>query len=684
MTRYTKTTLSSGYQSAAQIETNLTNIQTAITDSLSRKAGDLPNAMETQLDMNSNRVINLPSPASSSDAARWIDVTAATNVTGIVAPSQSGNSGKFLSTDGTSAIWQDVTAQYPTQTGNANKPLTTDGTSVSWGTVKSNYITHLSSKSNSVSRTLLTKLDDFVSVKDFGATGDGVTDDTTAINNALAASYHVYFPQGTYKISSTLTVSLNSAKLIGAGINLSVITSNSTTAKCITVNASLADIEIAGLTLTRSVTAASGGTGLDVSLGTTRAKIHDLIIQSQYIGIHLGPTGYSEFYDTVVQLNKDDGVKLVNSASVGQVQWQLRNILSTQNDGKGFNLTSIAGPANLALGDWVNLSTFANTSNGILVSGVACPVNGLRLTGGFIGEDGATSIYLDTYGYGHKIVGVEIELTGSSLTGSAGATAASNVGSGIIVTANNRDILISSCYIIGTSASGIRSSGTDISVIGCRVKDCAQAAIVSDQIGVAEVTGNLMVVGCEIGNTGAGTAQKYGVYAVTDNVVIVGCDLSNNATSNIGSDVTLTNSIVVGNLPGSVVDVHPNGMRGFTVAGLVVGAATGGDKGAGTINVSSNIYKNNTAYTNPDYVIEYWLDGKIEKFKHNEGASTYDHIPSLEEIEDHMKKTYQLPRVDTKSPTGIFDRADIALEKLEEAFIHLIDMNKRLKKLENN
>jgi len=44
-----------------------------------------------------------------------------------------------------------------------------------------------------------------VSVKDFGAVGDGVTDDTNAIRAALAASSNVYAPEGVYLISSQLT-----------------------------------------------------------------------------------------------------------------------------------------------------------------------------------------------------------------------------------------------------------------------------------------------------------------------------------------------------------------------------------------------------------------------------------------------------------------------------------------------
>ena len=46
-------------------------------------------------------------------------------------PSQSGNTGKFLTTDGTDASWADVDA-FPDQTGNTGKYLTTNGTTTSW------------------------------------------------------------------------------------------------------------------------------------------------------------------------------------------------------------------------------------------------------------------------------------------------------------------------------------------------------------------------------------------------------------------------------------------------------------------------------------------------------------------------------------------------------------------------
>lgn len=50
-------------------------------------------------------------------------------------PLQTGNTGKYLTTDGTDASWAIIPEEIPTQTGQSGKYLTTDGTDVSWGTV---------------------------------------------------------------------------------------------------------------------------------------------------------------------------------------------------------------------------------------------------------------------------------------------------------------------------------------------------------------------------------------------------------------------------------------------------------------------------------------------------------------------------------------------------------------------
>lgn len=79
------------------------------------------------------------------------------------------------------------------------------------------------------------KLDDYVNVRDFGAKGDSVTNDTAAINRAFQQIYktgynetqplarrQIYFPGGVYVIDDTLTIPPY-AKLVGDGISSSYI-----------------------------------------------------------------------------------------------------------------------------------------------------------------------------------------------------------------------------------------------------------------------------------------------------------------------------------------------------------------------------------------------------------------------------------------------------------------------------
>jgi hypothetical protein len=51
-----------------------------------------------------------------------------------VVPSQTGNSGKYLTTNGTASSWGAVDA-LPSQTGNSGKYLTTNGTAAAWASI---------------------------------------------------------------------------------------------------------------------------------------------------------------------------------------------------------------------------------------------------------------------------------------------------------------------------------------------------------------------------------------------------------------------------------------------------------------------------------------------------------------------------------------------------------------------
>jgi hypothetical protein len=57
-----------------------------------------------------------------------------TTSTAYIVPSQGGNAGKYLTTNGTTSSWASVDA-LPSQTGNSGKYLTTNGTTASWSTI---------------------------------------------------------------------------------------------------------------------------------------------------------------------------------------------------------------------------------------------------------------------------------------------------------------------------------------------------------------------------------------------------------------------------------------------------------------------------------------------------------------------------------------------------------------------
>lgn len=78
------------------------------------------------------------------------------------------------------------------------------------------------SGTGAVARTAESKMRDFVSVMDFGAIGDGITDDTAEIQACITAHRQVYFPPGTYKITDRLLVATaNTVLWLGPNVTIS-------------------------------------------------------------------------------------------------------------------------------------------------------------------------------------------------------------------------------------------------------------------------------------------------------------------------------------------------------------------------------------------------------------------------------------------------------------------------------
>jgi len=127
--------------------------------------------------------------------------------------------------------FSDLLALSSTYTYNGEVESPLDSTSKAVNTVQTG-----STRTNPITRSLQAKFDDFASVKDFGAVGDGEVDDTAAINRALTELFtkqtneeirrSLFFPAGVYRISGTIVVPTY-AKLFGEGKESSIIRYNS-------------------------------------------------------------------------------------------------------------------------------------------------------------------------------------------------------------------------------------------------------------------------------------------------------------------------------------------------------------------------------------------------------------------------------------------------------------------------
>jgi hypothetical protein len=98
----------------------------------------------------------------------------------------------------------------------------------------SSLVGFLQSGSGAVTRTAQSKMRDVVSVKDFGAVGDGVADDTAAMAAAHATGNIVYYPAGAY-LFTKLTAPITRGGIVGDGPTSTVLNSSDTSSDALLV-----------------------------------------------------------------------------------------------------------------------------------------------------------------------------------------------------------------------------------------------------------------------------------------------------------------------------------------------------------------------------------------------------------------------------------------------------------------
>jgi len=172
-------------QSTLNILNNNSAEVEAKSDTFLSRVGTSPNQMEADIDMNSQRIINLPEPATGDEPVRLQDLAT-------------------IIGEGTITNGAPPNASYITVGSNVdltNERVLTAGNGINIVDGGANGAVTLSTDPL------------FFNVRDYGAVGDNTTDDTTAIQDTVDAALQsgaqygkIFFPPGQYKITSSIIV----------------------------------------------------------------------------------------------------------------------------------------------------------------------------------------------------------------------------------------------------------------------------------------------------------------------------------------------------------------------------------------------------------------------------------------------------------------------------------------------
>lgn len=274
--------------------------------------------------------------------------------------------------------------------------------------------------SGAVNTTVGSKLGEWVSVKDFGAVGDGTTDDTTAFVNAIAASRNVYVPVPTssYKITGVLTFGNNNQNLFGVG-KASAITFTGA-GICIDLNGKTY-CSVRGL----GITTATGTIGINGAFASHNANISGNYISGfSSSGIKLDACFYAEVHNNDIYLNTA-GITLTDQAA----------------------------------GNHVHSNAIRQNLTGIIVNDTTGNIDGTCFSGNTIESSTASSVY------GVQIRGADnVKFMGDRIEYSVG-TAQISIDSGTGVTSNVQFIGVSTHGSIASVAVGDGTGSS--SITGC-------------------------------------------------------------------------------------------------------------------------------------------------------------------------------------------------------------------------
>ena len=164
-----------------------------------------------------------------------------------------------------------------------------------------------------------------VNVVDFGATGNGVDDDTAAIQAALdsipatAVGNTLFFPAGTFKITSNISSTNKSVSYVGSGVATTVIACAGLTAGITfnggnnTAQADIRQLNMRDLTIrkTYAPTGAESG-GSAVKCIWTETGIQAGFDHARFVNVSIMPTDETTFWNKGLEIQDGGAIYLAN------------------------------------------------------------------------------------------------------------------------------------------------------------------------------------------------------------------------------------------------------------------------------------------------------------------------------------------------------------------------------------
>ena len=224
--------------------------------------------------------------------SRAIKIPLSDGVLDMTTPVVAARQGKYLAFDSLGL----PVASVGTGNDSALRTDLANATAVSAGSLLSGF---RQTGTGATARTVDAKLKDTVSVKDFGAVGDGTTDDTAAIQAAINTNKEVFVPNGTYLITSALAMA--SGQTLRGESNAYTILKVNSAINAINIsdtsNVVIDNLYIQG----NSVGLVAVRVGLGVATGSSHAILNCRIYQFASHGVHLQGCAYTKVANCIIQ-----------------------------------------------------------------------------------------------------------------------------------------------------------------------------------------------------------------------------------------------------------------------------------------------------------------------------------------------------------------------------------------------